>query len=238
MTGPLKRDFPRERLRATWISRLASRPRSTTSILHFISITQRGREKHIAEMCKFEYRVYEYCLHLGIELSNFCPKVLFEAGMTGVLKPCEEEKYRTRVLTTPVRLSNMTEFTSFAWTEIKDLCEKCQLEHQVRWGLYWAVTTAQSLISFPQHHSIPRKESIIANLNADILVCEARECFALCHSSFIRNASFDLPYGRNFATRLSSHHYSYFLPITITASLYKLFAGHEADNPPELWPGP
>jgi hypothetical protein len=44
--------------------------------------------------------------------------------MTGVLKPCEEEKYRISVLTTPVRLSNITEFARFPRTEIKDLCEE------------------------------------------------------------------------------------------------------------------
>ena len=90
-------------------------------------------------MCKFEYRVYNLyksCLHLGIELSNFCPEVFFKAGMTGVLKPCEEVNYRLHVLATP--LSNkIGDFAGFPWTEIKDICKKCQLEPQVGWGLHW-----------------------------------------------------------------------------------------------------
>jgi hypothetical protein len=78
-------------------------------------------------MCEFKYFYSEECGHQTIEVSSYCRKTIWSAGLSGILRPCPEKIYSCQVAT-----DLLVQTTPQCWQGQSNFCRKCESDFQVR----------------------------------------------------------------------------------------------------------
>jgi hypothetical protein len=112
-------------------------PSSSPMLLPKISIYKSQRktseinkapEQH-NKMCIYNYYQYDVCGHRIIELTEYCPKTLWIAGIKGELQPCGEEIYAAQILNLKLPLVKQE---GYYWKGMSGFCKNCEAEFAVR----------------------------------------------------------------------------------------------------------
>jgi hypothetical protein len=82
-----------------------------------------GISTSTATMCHYAYFHSEACRHLTVEISEYCARTKWSAGLTGVLRPCPEEKYASHFTDLLVQVR-----TPYVWEGQSNFCRKCEVE--------------------------------------------------------------------------------------------------------------
>ncbi len=86
------------------------------------------RRHQVNKMCVFEYKIYHICGHRFIEITNYCSKVVWAAGVIPVLKPCEETNYASFI---EQSITGLQSFRQSVWKGMSGFCKKCKMDCEV-----------------------------------------------------------------------------------------------------------
>jgi len=79
-------------------------------------------------MCPYSYNSYDACGHRCIEITEYCPKTVWNAGMTGILQPCGEIGYN---LLLQGSTHAMPGWSLWVWKGMSGYCKKCEADFEV-----------------------------------------------------------------------------------------------------------